>query len=50
VDDLVSMRDSLVAKNVQVTEIMDGPACSSCFVTDPEGNRFGLHTRKSKKS
>ena len=48
VDDLVGMRDRLVARNVHVTEIMDGPSCSSCFVTDPEGNRFGLHTRKQK--
>lgn len=43
VDDLTSMRGALLAKNVPVTEIMEAPKCNSCFVTDPEGNRFGLH-------
>ena len=48
VDDVVATRDGLVAKHITVTDLMDGPACTSCFVTDPEGNRFGLHQRKSK--
>ena len=48
VDDVVATRDGLVAKHITVTDLMDGPACISCFVTDPEGNRFGLHQRKSK--
>jgi predicted enzyme related to lactoylglutathione lyase len=48
VDDLVSTRTRLVAKNIPVTEIMDAPMCTSFFVTDPEGNRFGLHQRKAK--
>jgi predicted enzyme related to lactoylglutathione lyase len=50
VDDLVSMRERLVAKNIPATEIMDAPMCTSFFVTDPEGNRFGLHQRKAKKA
>jgi predicted enzyme related to lactoylglutathione lyase len=48
VDNLSAMRVQLVAKNVPVTEIMDGEICGSFFVTDPEGNRFGLHHRKAK--
>jgi predicted enzyme related to lactoylglutathione lyase len=28
---------------------MDAPMCHSFFVTDPEGNRFGLHQRKAKR-
>jgi predicted enzyme related to lactoylglutathione lyase len=50
VDDLNSMRAQLLEKKVPVTEIMDAPPCYSCFVTDPEGNRFGLHQRKAKKT
>jgi predicted enzyme related to lactoylglutathione lyase len=50
VDDLVSMRERLLAKNIPVTDIMDAPPCASFFVTDPEGNRFGLHQRKAKRS
>jgi predicted enzyme related to lactoylglutathione lyase len=50
VDDLVSMRERLVAKNIPATEIMDAPMCTSFFVTDPEGNRFGLHQTKAKKA
>jgi predicted enzyme related to lactoylglutathione lyase len=48
VDDFSGMRDQLVAKKVPVTEIMVGEICSSFFVTDPEGNRFGPHHRKAK--
>jgi predicted enzyme related to lactoylglutathione lyase len=50
VDDVGAMRESLVAKSIKVTDLMDSPACTSCFVTDPEGNRFGLHQRKVKKA
>jgi predicted enzyme related to lactoylglutathione lyase len=49
VDDLVSMRERLVAKSIPVTDVMDAPMCTSFFVTDPEGNRFGLHQRKAKR-
>jgi predicted enzyme related to lactoylglutathione lyase len=47
VDDLSAMRKSLKDRGIEVTDIMESPVCSSCFVTDPDGNRFGLHQRKS---
>ena len=50
VDDLVSMRERLLSKSIPVTEIMDAPMCLSFFVTDPEGNRFGLHQRKANRA
>jgi predicted enzyme related to lactoylglutathione lyase len=46
VDDIANMRERLKAKGVKVTELFDGPVCMSCYVTDPDGNRFALHTRK----
>jgi predicted enzyme related to lactoylglutathione lyase len=50
VDDLASMRSRLTGAGVEVTEVMESPACSSCFVTDPDGNRFALHQRKTPAS
>jgi predicted enzyme related to lactoylglutathione lyase len=50
VDDVGAMREKLVARKIVVTDLMDSPMCTSCFVTDPEGNRFGLHQRKAKKA
>jgi len=47
VDDVQSMRDRLAAAGVPVTGVNESPVCWSCFVTDPEGNRLGLHQRKS---
>jgi len=47
VDNIVDMRERLVKQNVPVTEVHDFPNCRACFVTDPEGNRFALHQRKS---
>jgi catechol 2,3-dioxygenase-like lactoylglutathione lyase family enzyme len=47
VDDVAAMRERLLAQSVPVTEIHDGPKCTSAFVTDPDGNRFGLHERKA---
>jgi predicted enzyme related to lactoylglutathione lyase len=46
VDDLVAERQRLLERNVPITEIRESPVCFSAFVTDPEGNRFGLHQRK----
>ncbi|HYK52824.1 MAG TPA: VOC family protein [Candidatus Eremiobacteraceae bacterium] len=46
VDDVAAERERLVALGVPVTEVSDSPMCHSCFVTDPEGNRFALHQRK----
>ena len=47
VDDVRAMRERLLAQDVPVTEVQDGPVCSSCFVTDPDGNRFALHQREA---
>jgi predicted enzyme related to lactoylglutathione lyase len=47
VDDVSSMRQKLATNGVEVTEIMDAPSCRTCFVTDPDGNRFALHQRKT---
>ncbi len=47
VDDIATMRNKLVASGVEVTEIMEAPSCQSCFVSDPDGNRFALHKRKT---
>jgi|SRR5215467_8622598 len=46
VEDIAVERERLVALGVPVTEVFDSPMCRSCFVTDPEGNRFALHQRK----
>ena len=45
VDDVAAMRERLVALGVTVTELAESPVCVSCFVTDPDGNRFALHQR-----
>lgn len=47
VDDITTARERLVGADVAVTEIWDTPVCQVCFVTDPDGNRFGLHQRKT---
>lgn len=46
VDDVAAMREQLKAKGVEVTDVSESPVCFSCFVTDPDGNRFALHQRK----
>jgi len=48
VDDVRKERERLLAAGVPVTDVNESPICWSCFVTDPEGNRFGLHQRKPK--
>jgi predicted enzyme related to lactoylglutathione lyase len=47
VDDIAAIRDRLIAHGVPVSELHSFPNCSAVFVTDPEGNRFALHQRKS---
>ncbi|PZR59590.1 MAG: hypothetical protein DLM50_00325 [Candidatus Meridianibacter frigidus] len=48
VDDIEAMRQRLVDGGAQdVTEIQNWPSCSACFASDPEGNRFALHQKKS---
>jgi catechol 2,3-dioxygenase-like lactoylglutathione lyase family enzyme len=46
VDDVVSERERLVGLGVPVTEVREAPTCWSAFVTDPDGNRFGIHQHK----
>jgi predicted enzyme related to lactoylglutathione lyase len=47
VDDLVAMRDHLLAHGVRATEIHDFPSgCAACFAWDPDGNQFALHQKR----
>lgn len=46
VDDIAAMREKFASQGVKVTDVFDSPICQSCFVTDPDGNRFALHQRK----
>lgn len=46
VDDIEAARERLLAHAKDVSEINDFPGCRSCFASDPEGNRFGLHQRR----
>jgi predicted enzyme related to lactoylglutathione lyase len=46
VDDVAKERDRLLALGVPVSELRESPICWMAFVTDPEGNRFGIHQRK----
>jgi predicted enzyme related to lactoylglutathione lyase len=48
VDDAAAMRESLKAKGVKVSDLNESPVCFSCFVTDPDGNRFALHQSKPR--
>jgi predicted enzyme related to lactoylglutathione lyase len=47
VDDIRADRERLIAAGVPVSEIHESPICFSVFVTDPDGNRFGIHQRKA---
>ena len=46
VDDVAAERDRLLQAGVPVTDVHESPVCWSAFVTDPEGNRFGIHQLK----
>ena len=46
VDDVDKERERLLGLGVPVTDIFESPVCRSAFVTDPEGNKFGIHKRK----
>jgi catechol 2,3-dioxygenase-like lactoylglutathione lyase family enzyme len=46
VDDVAKERERLRGLGVPVTDVNDFPNCYSAFVTDPEGNRFGIHQMK----
>lgn len=47
VDNIAELREKLVARGVKASEVHDMTNCKAVFVSDPEGNRFGLHQRKS---
>jgi len=49
VDDVNAMHDKLAKQGVKISEVHKFPNCSACFVTDPEGNVFGLHQRGAGK-
>lgn len=49
VADVKAERERLIAAGVPVTAVNDFPGCFSAFVTDPEGNRFGIHQRKANR-
>jgi predicted enzyme related to lactoylglutathione lyase len=50
VDDIKAERARLETAGVPVSEIMESPVCFNVFATDPDGNRFGIHERKPKKT
>jgi len=47
VDDITAEQARLKTAGVKVTDVHETPVCHVCFVTDPEGNQFGLHQRKT---
>jgi predicted enzyme related to lactoylglutathione lyase len=46
VEDVAAERQRLLDLGVPVTDLHESPVCRFAFVTDPEGNRFGIHQRK----
>ena len=48
VDDVAAMQQRLKDAGVEVGDVNESPVCWTCFVTDPEGNRFALHQRKTE--
>jgi predicted enzyme related to lactoylglutathione lyase len=47
VDDVDAEQQRLKAAGVEIGDVHDTPVCRVAFATDPEGNRFGLHQRKT---
>jgi len=47
VPDAKAAVDKLRARGAQLSDIMDSPVCVMSFGTDPEGNRFMIHQRKT---
>ena len=48
VDDVAAMQQRLKEAGVEASDVNESPACWTCFVTDPDGNRFALHQRKTE--
>jgi predicted enzyme related to lactoylglutathione lyase len=47
VDDINAERGRLLAAGVKASEVHESPVCFSVFIEDPEGNKLGIHQRKS---
>lgn len=47
VDDMQAMRARLAEAGVEVGDVHEFPGCVTCFASDPEGNRFALHQRRT---
>ncbi len=47
VDDINAMRARLMQHGITVSDVHEFPPCFSAFATDPEGNKFAIHQRKS---
>ncbi len=47
VDDIVTMRRLLFERGVEITDVHESPVCYFAFASDPDGNGFGIHERKS---
>lgn len=47
VDDIHATRKRLAGAGASVSEVYEFPPCWACFSSDPEGNRFAIHQRKS---
>ena len=46
VDEIGALRSRLQSMGLDVSELHEFPACTTCFASDPDGNRFALHQRK----
>jgi predicted enzyme related to lactoylglutathione lyase len=46
VDDINAEHARLRSHGVTIDDVKETPVCFMAFVTDPEGNKFGLHQRK----
>jgi predicted enzyme related to lactoylglutathione lyase len=47
VDDVSAERERLLKAGVEASEVHESPVCFSVFLTDPEGNKLGIHQRKT---
>ncbi|HEX3368371.1 MAG TPA: VOC family protein [Candidatus Cybelea sp.] len=46
VDEIDALRSRLKSAGLEVSELHEFPGCTTCFASDPDGNRFALHQRK----
>jgi predicted enzyme related to lactoylglutathione lyase len=47
VDDINAERERLLKAGVKASEVHESPVCFSVFLEDPEGNKLGIHQRKT---